>query len=78
MTTILPIDDSVMITEFLENPSHFLTPDEWLEMQNLKDEINYNPANVVPHKMERFTELYVRSLEGKGENTHVVHAYNKN
>lgn len=54
-----------------------MTQEEWEEMVNLKNEINYNPANVIPEKMERFSELYVRSIAGKGENTHAVHFYNK-
>jgi len=32
----------------------------------LRDAINTNPASVHPEKQERFTELFVRSLEGKG------------
>lgn len=71
------MNSSVMITEFLEDPSLLMTADEWLELQNLKEEISYNHANVVSHQMERFTELMVRSLHGKGNNTHAIHSYNK-
>lgn len=43
-----------------------LTVDEWNELNALRDAINTNPASVHPEKQERFTELFVRSLEGKG------------
>lgn len=41
-----------------------MTQDEWNEMKALKDAINYHPASVHPDKMERFTELLVKTLEG--------------
>lgn len=41
-----------------------MTQDEWNEMKALKDAINYHPASVHPDKMERFTTLLVKSLEG--------------
>jgi hypothetical protein len=44
-----------------------LTDDEWDELVALKKAINDNPASVHPQKMELFTELLVRSLEGKGD-----------
>lgn len=44
-----------------------LSAQEWNEMVALKDAINYNPSTVSPEKMEKFTELFVRSLEGKGD-----------
>jgi len=44
-----------------------LTTEEWNELVALKDAINYDPASVHFKKMERFTELMVRSLEGKGD-----------
>lgn len=44
-----------------------LTKEEWDELIALKDAINYDPASVHYEKMERFTELMVRSLEGKGD-----------
>jgi hypothetical protein len=47
------------------NRSENLTADEWNELVALKDAINHNPAAVHPEKMELFTELLVRSLEGK-------------
>ena len=44
-----------------------LTKEEWNEMVILKNAINYCPATVHPDKMERFTQLFVRSIEGKGD-----------
>lgn len=44
-----------------------LTNDEWNEMNILRQAINDHPASVHPNKMERFTELFVRSLEGKSD-----------
>ena len=43
-----------------------MTQDEWNELKMLKDAITQDPATVHPIKMERFTELMVQSLEGKG------------
>lgn len=43
-----------------------LSPEEWIELTDLKNAINEYPASVHPMKMERFTELFVRTLEGKG------------
>lgn len=43
-----------------------LTTEEWNELNALRVAINENPASVHPEKQERFTELFVRSLEGKG------------
>lgn len=42
-----------------------LSADEWDELISLKDAIKYNPSQVVPEKMEKFSELLVRTLEGK-------------
>lgn len=44
-----------------------LTNEEWNELVALKNAINYDPASVHYEKMEKFTELMVRSLEGKGD-----------
>jgi len=44
-----------------------LTEDEWNELNALREAINYDPYSVAPEKMEKFTELMVRSLEGKGD-----------
>lgn len=44
-----------------------LSPEEWDEMCALKRAINDGPSCIVPRKMERFVELFVRSLYGKGD-----------
>ena len=46
-----------------------LTTEEWKELVALKDAITYAPQTVSAEKMEKFTELMVRSLEGKGDCT---------
>lgn len=51
-----------------------LTAEEWEELVALKDAINFDPASVHYDKMERFTELMVRSLEGKGDDVPVQKA----
>ena len=45
--------------------SENLTKEEWDELVALKDAITYSPQTVSAEKMEKFTELMVRSLEGK-------------
>lgn len=47
--------------------SDYLTVEEWNELDALRKAINYSPASVHPEKQERFTELFVRSLRGKGD-----------
>jgi len=49
--------------------SSTLNEEEWNELIALKDAITYAPHTVSAHKMEKFTELMVRSLEGKQSNT---------
>lgn len=44
-----------------------LTNKEWEELNHLKDVISQNPFCVVPEKQELFTQLLVKSLEGKGD-----------
>ena len=46
-----------------------LTTAERNEMEVLKEAISFNPASVHFMKMERFTELFTRSIEGKGEDS---------
>jgi hypothetical protein len=43
-----------------------LTEEEWKELVALKEAITYYPQSVSAEKMELFTELLVRSLEGRG------------
>jgi hypothetical protein len=45
-----------------------LTEDEMNELIALKEAITYAPHTVSAHKMEKFAELMVRSLEGKESN----------
>lgn len=45
----------------------YLTKEEWDELNALRKAINYDPSQVCPQKMEKFTELFVRSLRGKGD-----------
>jgi hypothetical protein len=54
------------MTAFL-SPSHVLSREEWLELRSLKKAISDNPATVVPSLQERFTALFTRSLQGKGD-----------
>jgi hypothetical protein len=44
-----------------------LTQDEWDELIVLKNAITYSPSTVHPVKMERFTQLFAKSLKGKGD-----------
>lgn len=44
-----------------------ITSEEWNELVALKNAISYNPHTVDPQSMEKFTELFVRSLDGKGD-----------
>jgi hypothetical protein len=44
-----------------------LTKDEWDELIVLKNAISYSPSTVHPAKMERFTQLFAKSLKGKGD-----------
>ena len=44
-----------------------LSEAEWEELCMLKKAIDDGPATVVASRMERFTELFVRTLHGKGD-----------
>ena len=46
-----------------------LTQEEWNELVALKEAITWCPQTVSVEKMEKFAELMVRSLEGKGDCT---------
>lgn len=46
-----------------------LTKEEQQELTALKKAISDYPASVHPVKQERFTELFVKTLYGKGENS---------
>jgi hypothetical protein len=49
--------------------TEILTKEEWNELVALKNAISYAPQTVSAEKMEKFAELMVRSLEGKGDCT---------
>jgi hypothetical protein len=44
-----------------------LSNEEWNELDSLRKAINEYPASVHWDKMQRFGDLMVRSLEGKGD-----------
>ena len=44
-----------------------LSDNQWNELVAIKNAINYNPSQVHPEKMELFTALLVKTLEGKGD-----------
>lgn len=71
------IEDSKLITDYLDHPDRFLTPEEWIEMENLKRELDFGIVNLTTKELERFSELYSKSIHGKGNNTHLIHSYNK-
>jgi len=52
---------------YSENFNSELSNDEWDELVALKNAINVNPASVHPEKMELFTALLVKTLEGKSD-----------
>lgn len=39
-----------------------LTDEEWDELLVLKEAISYSPSTVHPSKMERFSELFTKTL----------------
>lgn len=49
--------------------TEILTKEEWNELVALKNAISYAPQTVSAEKMEKFAELMVRTLEGKGDCT---------
>ena len=51
----------------LRTGTDYLTNEEWNELNALKEAINYSPYTVSPDRMEKFSELLVRSLLGKGD-----------
>jgi hypothetical protein len=51
------------MSQQLENLSAW----EWNELQALRRAISENPASVHPDRMERFTQLFARTLVGKGD-----------
>ncbi len=43
-----------------------LTAEEWKTLQQLLEDISYNPAAISTTEQELFSELFAKSLEGKG------------
>jgi hypothetical protein len=44
-----------------------LTTEEWNELNALREAISEYPQSVHPEKQARFTQLFVKSLEGKAD-----------
>ena len=44
-----------------------LTTEEWNELNALREAISEYPQSVHPDRQERFTQLFVKSLEGKAD-----------
>jgi hypothetical protein len=55
------------MTIFPASSEEELSQEEWQELFSLKRAIDDGPAAMATNKMERFTELFVRSLHGKGD-----------
>jgi len=55
------------MTSFIASPLQTLSKEEWLELNSLRKAISDNPASVAPWLQERFTALFTRSLQGKGD-----------
>lgn len=51
----------------LRTGTDYLTEEEWDELDALRKAINYDPHTVSHEKMEKFSDLLVRSLLGKGD-----------
>lgn len=49
-----------------KTPTRELTDSEWEELVALKNAINEDPASVHFDKMERFSNLMVKSLQERG------------
>lgn len=58
------------MTSIPNSPANALSDIEWEELCKLKAAIDEAPATVVASQMERFTELFVRTLHGKGDTMH--------
>jgi hypothetical protein len=48
-----------------------MTNEEWKELDDLRKAINDYPASVIPEKMEKFTELFVKSITSMGDPIHI-------
>jgi len=54
-------------TSTIPSSDNELSPEEWDELMALRKAITDSISSVHPDKMERFTELFARSLAGKGD-----------
>lgn len=54
-------------TSIIPSSDNELSPEEWDELMALRKAITDSISSVHPDKMERFTELFARSLAGKGD-----------
>jgi len=55
------------LSTFSPHRSPVLSEEEWAELQALRKAISEAPFSIVPSKMERFSELFARTLQGKGD-----------
>jgi hypothetical protein len=46
------------------NATNPMTKEEWDEMNSLRKAISEQPSSVIPEKMQKFAQLFVKSLEG--------------
>jgi hypothetical protein len=46
------------------NATEPMTKEEWKEMDSLRKAISEQPSSVIPEQMQKFTELFVKSLDG--------------
>jgi hypothetical protein len=46
-----------------------LTAEEWKTLQRLLEDISYNPAAISTTEQELFSELFAKSLQGKGNDS---------
>lgn len=44
-----------------------VTDEDWAEMMRIYREIRGNVASATPEEMERFSDLFARTLAGKGD-----------
>jgi hypothetical protein len=46
------------------NATKPMTKEEWNEMNSLRKAISEQPSSVIPEQMQKFTQLFVKSLDG--------------
>lgn len=60
-------DNLEQIMTYPDNFKNNLSDGQWNELVALKNAINLNPASVHPKRMELFTAMLVKTLEGKSD-----------